>query len=559
MKASLRFNTYSELSFTVGRTYLDLMSGQTKVHPFYDKIEALRLVYLEGFGYFELQDPEITSDGIKEVKNITANSLEYNLSQKYIDGLYVNTGKSNSVEVMYATDFNMDGMLDADEIVPVTFYNPFNKQLSLLHLALEKAYGWSIGHVDEELKTMTRTFEVSRSSIYDFITQNICESFNCFVVFDTIENKINFYAESSITKEYGDGKKTVFQVPKKYKKLSSVSINGYKTTAYTYDYISGILSFKEAPPAKSLIEIVDGAQENWITDVYVTFDNLAQEVNVSYSADDIKTVLSVKGADDLHIREVNMGLPYITDLSYYYTPDWMGQELYDAYTEFLKKCDDAREIYSNNAQLMIEKERQIAYEDSRMSTKYAQAYVDEYTVGKYYVRGGDSPNYYYTEVQLPSEYTANVTYYSLSGVSINAQKVASFEDALKTYYEDNSVEEIRKLKDEFEFIEYNAIERLATQLLAKPKNDKAVIQFLDRMWDELGLYTLEVYLDEYKGDKELLEEAGHNGTGHKEYWSYHVVDLIYQTLQKEITARGTTVAELQKEYDILIDINAKIT
>lgn len=559
MQASLRFNTYSELNFTIGRTYLDPISGQTKAHPFYDKIEALRLVYLEGFGYFELQDPEIVSDGIMEVKNLTANSLEYNLSQKYIEGLYINTGKRNSVEVMYAIDTNGDGIIDADEIRPVSFYNPFNQKLSLLHLVLEKAYGWSIGHIDEELKTMTRSFEVSRTSIYDFIIQDVCESFNCFAVFDTIDNKINFYAESSITKDYGDGNKTIFKVPKKYKKISTVSVNGYKTTAYTYDYTTGTLTFNEAPPAQSLIEIVDGSQEDWITDVYITFDNLAQEVNVSYSADDIKTVLSVKGADDLHIREVNMGLPYITDLSYYYTPDWMGQELYDAYTNFLNKCNAAREIYSDNAQKLIEKERQIAYEDSRLSTKYSQAYVGEDTIGKYYVRGGDPPNYYYTEVQLPSEYTAGVTYYSLSGTSINAQKVANFEAALKDYYENGSVESIRALKDEFEFIEYNAIEKLATQLLSTPKNDEAVINFLDRMWDELGLYTLEIYFNEYKGDKELLEEAGHNATSHVEYWSYHVVDLIYQTLQKEITARSITIAQLKSEYDTLNQINTNLT
>ena len=59
------------------------------------------------------------------------------------------------------------------------------------------------------------------------------------------------------------------------------------------------------------IEVVDGALTEWETDVFITFDNLAQEVNVSYSAEDIKTVLTVKGEDDLDIREVNMGLPYM--------------------------------------------------------------------------------------------------------------------------------------------------------------------------------------------------------------------------------------------------------
>lgn len=47
-------------------------------------------------------------------------------------------------------------------------------------------------------------------------------------------------------------------------------------------------------------------------------------MKVNYSADDIKTVLAVKGADDLDIRNVNFGLSSIMNLDYYCTPEWMG-------------------------------------------------------------------------------------------------------------------------------------------------------------------------------------------------------------------------------------------
>jgi hypothetical protein len=85
MKASLKFNAYSELTFTVPRSYTNMITGKTQVNPFYNKIEALRLVYLQGFGYFEIQEPEIESDGIREAKNVTAYSLEYTLAQKYLE------------------------------------------------------------------------------------------------------------------------------------------------------------------------------------------------------------------------------------------------------------------------------------------------------------------------------------------------------------------------------------------------------------------------------------------------------------------------------------------
>ena len=113
-KGSFKFNAYDEISLTISRTYTNMITGETDVNPFYDKIEALRLLYVEGFGYFEIQEPELVSDGIKEVKNITAYGLEYTLSQKYIEEFYVNTGERNSLEVV-----NSDGI----HIKPVTLYN----------------------------------------------------------------------------------------------------------------------------------------------------------------------------------------------------------------------------------------------------------------------------------------------------------------------------------------------------------------------------------------------------------------------------------------------------
>ena len=381
MQGSFKFNAYSELTFTVGRTYVDTATGEIRVNPHYNKIEALRLVYLEGFGYFEIQEPEIFSDGIQESKNITAYGLEYRLAQRYIEGIKINTGDVDSVEVIVA---------GKSEIIPVTLLNNVNENLSLLDIVLEKIYDWSIGHVDDSLKSLSRQFDISRASVYDFIVQDICDKFNCYAIFDTINNKINLYAEALVSKHTGDGTTTSFTVSPIFNSLGSVSIGSYKTTKYTYDSESGILTFDEAPENGAKIEIVDGSQEKWQTDVYVTFDNLAQEVNVSYSAEDIKTVLTVKGQDGLNIREVNMGLPYIVDLSYYHTVDWMGQGLYDAYTEYLKKSSKSQSTYTDNSKQMLELAGKITYEKERLSLQYSIANnVTSTTVGTYYVRGGE--------------------------------------------------------------------------------------------------------------------------------------------------------------------------
>ena len=317
-KGSFKFNSLSELSFETGRVYNDLITGETQVNPFYDKIEALRLIYVDGIGYFELQGPELISDGISERKSCKAYSSEYTLAQKYLENFRVNMGTVNSIEVMNASS--------EKNIVPIVLYNPSNPKLSLLHLALEKIYGWKIGHVDPSLQTLSRQFDIDRESVYDFLMNEVCEKFNCYIVFDTIHNTINVYAESLTAKFIGDGNTNTFTISPPFAQIGTVSVDGYKTTRWKYNASTGTLILDDAPESGAHIEIVDGALTEWETDVFVSFDNLAQEANVSYNSDDIKTQLTVTYGDDYDIREINLGMPYITDISYYYTVDWMGQD-----------------------------------------------------------------------------------------------------------------------------------------------------------------------------------------------------------------------------------------
>ena len=565
MSGSFKFNAYSELNFSVGRTYTNITTGETQVNPFYDKIEALRLVYLESFGYFEIQDPEIVTDGIREIKNLTAYGLEYTLSQKYLENFNINTGEVDSVEVIHA-----NGGL----IVPVTLYNEAEPGLSLLNLALEKIYGWTIGHVDASLKTMGRTFEISRESVYDFIIQDICDKFNCFAVFDTINNTINLYAEALVTKHVGDGITKTFTVSPAYYNLGAVSIDSYKTTAYTYEITVnnnnttvGIVTFDTPPADGSRIEITDGSQEQWSTDVYVSFNNLAQEVNISYNADDIKTVLTVKGADDLDIREVNMGLPYIVDLSYYYSVDWMGKDLYDAYTKYLQTSTMYQTEYTNNASQMLEIADRIAYEEKRLSLQYSIAEnVTGTTVGTYYVRGGEQGNYYYKEVKLPDEYSANVDhYYMLSGTDLNEDKFSKLYAALQTYFvseNDKDVTEINELKESFAFMETNTIESLSDKL-SKATNleqkDTAILSFFDEMWNQMGRTSLDsLYYKPYQQIAATNSEAGWDDKDNDNYWRYYPVTLVLSSLEKEIEDRRLIIDQYQTQYNALQTRNGEI-
>lgn len=568
-KGTFKFNAYSELSFEVGRVYNDVIDGTTKVNPYYDKVEALRLICLENFGYFELQAPALASDGIKEFKTCTAYSLEYTLSQKYLEDFYVNTGEVNSIEVINATS--------EDHIVPVTLYNPNNPKLSLLHLILEKDYaGWKIGYVDPQLKTLSRQFEVDRTSIYDFLMNEVCEKFNCYIYFDTINNEINVYAESPTAKFIGDGITNTFKIGTSnntFSEVKTVSINGYKTTRWGYGIVDdiGTLVLEEAPESGAMIEVV-GVDGTWETDVFITFDNLSQEIKVDYSADDIKTILTVTFGDDNDIREVNLGLPYIVDLSYYATPEWMGQDLYDSWIAYQDKCNSKQAEYTKNSQDMLCYAGQIDYEENRLSLGYAEITVDENTVGKYYVRGGTHPNYYYTEVSLPAEYNVNTTYYSTKTTNLedgSDGNVAYLYEALKKYfmYAEDWKTNLDALSEKFDFMGGNAITSLSTELSKVTDNrisnssvETVLNDFFAIMWNEIGRTPLkQLYYEPYKKIQITNMEADWSKRENPEYGNYYTVILLLESIEAAISARDKIIQAHETEYNKLQAANAAIS
>lgn len=573
--ASLKFNAYSELSFTVGRTYNDIIAGNAVINPHYDRIEGLRLIYLENIGYFEIQTPELVGDGIKEAKNVTAYSLEYTLSQKYLEDFYINTGEVSSQEVINAQS--------ESNIVPIVLYNQNNPKLSLLHLVLEKCYGWKIGHVDSQLKTLSRQFEIDRQSVYDFLMNEVCQKFNCYIKFDTINNTINIYAESPMAKFIGDGKANTFNIGSSgntFSEVKTVSIDGYKTTKWEYKL--GTLILEETPIAGSIIEVV-GADATWETDVFVTFENLSQEVTVNYNADDIKTVLTVTYGEDNNIREVNLGLPYIVDLSYYTTSEWMGQDLYDAWIAYQKKCNKSQSEYTSNSNKMLEWADKIDYETNRLSLGYAKATVDETTVGTYYVRGGDYPNYSYTEVSLPQDYNVHTTYYSTKTCNLedgNDGNVMALYAVLKKYFmnAEDWKTELEKLAENFnDFMGPKAIENLATTLSRIDKDNRfpqkdaggkaqnneatdAVTDFLNRMWNEIGRTPLkQLYADAYYKLQIAGVDAGWSVKTHAEYGNYYATVLFTDSLDRAINQRDSEIKKYQKEYDQCSQANKVIS
>lgn len=348
-----KWNSYSELSFSIDRQYTDILTGELKVNPLFDKAEGLRKVYVRDIGYFVIQDPDATFSD-KDSKTLSCFSIEYETGTKYLENFYINAGTDESVEVTYwasqygndyykqdnyykeASGFNaytryyykeytdndsytyteiqIDNADDyeakqKDEMYSplyvksypnVQFFNPTKPELSLLHLIFKKIPEWSIGTVDMNLWKEERKFEEERIAVYDFLMNEMSDTFKCVVEWDTIKNEVNFYEEAE------DG-----------------------------------------------VNEDDTIQTRFDTDVFISRENLANEINVKYSTDNIKTKLKVVGADDLDIRDINLGKNYIMDLSYYHTKEWMGQDLFEAYNKYLEAIEEYAPKYTEEKQKWV--------------------------------------------------------------------------------------------------------------------------------------------------------------------------------------------------------------
>ena len=361
---NFKWKSYSEFSFSVDQTYSNMITGETKVHPAYGKIESPRFIEVEGYGYWTIQDVDDTSSD-SDVKTISCFSAEYSTSSKYLSNFHINTGEIDSVEVLFnEREFGLDYNTDRDSFYQlasgsfdeyekyyikapaedsytweqvqvknaeeyanyinntsaneyqklymkkfpnVQFFNQNKTGLSLLHLIFENIPEWSIGNVDQSLWHKERRFSEDRVSVYDFLMNDVAQTFGCAFIWNSSDGTVDVYAEVEDDEE------------------------------------------------------VNEASTRFETDVYISKDNLASECKISYSADDIKTKLVVTGADNLDIREVNLGRNEIMDLSFYHTTEWMEQDLFEAYKNYLDEIKEAQ------TGLQI---------DGTKSSKYPMPYAD---------------------------------------------------------------------------------------------------------------------------------------------------------------------------------------
>ena len=185
-------NAVDEISFTFHKI------NDGVEFEYWEQIKDLKVVLVDGFGYFEIAVDKNVSDDTTKV--ITGVSTEAELAQISIYELEVNGEKDRG---------NTDNFASNGVYIATTLYNPLDQEHSLLHKLLSKAPHWSFGSIAETItdngkevssSQIKRTFNFDNTNIYDAL-QEIAKEFDVVFTFNTVNRKINMYDLNKVGKD----------------------------------------------------------------------------------------------------------------------------------------------------------------------------------------------------------------------------------------------------------------------------------------------------------------------------------------------------------------------
>ena len=312
-------NSANELSFDVYKT----LDGFTE--PSWTDIRDLRLVYVVELNeYFEIAVTEYDSNLQK--KSITATSLcEAELSQVYLNDIQINTEE----------DIERD---DYDEDYPTIFYRPQMPEASLLHRILDKVPQYQIGYVDDTLMYLQRTFEIDGETIYDFLTGDCADEFNCLFVFDSTTRTISAYDL------YNTCMNDECSYYLKHKNdTCKYHLDGDKEHRYRGD-------FTNCCPECGSTNFTDFGFD---TTIFIDKENLTDEVTLEGDKDSLKNVFRLTAGDDLMSNTIAAINPNGTRYIYYISDDTKS-DMPDALVEKIDSYDALYKYYLNEHKIWID-------------------------------------------------------------------------------------------------------------------------------------------------------------------------------------------------------------
>ena len=315
-------NQADEISFT----YYKETDGETR--PLFEQIDDLTVVQVQDYGFFELAVNKQQSNSVK--KSVSGISLGVAELSQITESLEINTDDDTDREdydVNYPTVFYREITIDDSEDVIKK-----KTESSLLHRILKRAPHYKIGYVDPTLKYVQRTFSWSDADIIS-IFNDISEEINC--VFD-VHVDIN---------EYGEVERIV---------------NVYDMQYCEYCWNQLTTAQRDSNNVHQFRNIVNGVcqncgQSDYIrdigddTNIFISVDNLSDEITVDSDKDSIKNCFKISGGDDF-ITDTVKGLSMSGSDRIFMFSDYqkklMSTELVEAYEKYVAECNKNKDAYT---------------------------------------------------------------------------------------------------------------------------------------------------------------------------------------------------------------------
>lgn len=288
--------------------------------PLWDQIQDFKLVWCPEWDVWFETTVE-TVDGEGTYKNISGTALgEAELSQ-------IN---------LYEYEINTEDDIARDDYVTTVLYNPQDAKGSLLDRILEKAPHYSIGHVDESIASIQRTFTFNGISILDALYQ-IAEEIDCIFMIDSSSK-----ADGSIAR----------------------TINAYdlETTCNNCGH-RGV--YTGTCPECGSTDLSCGYGND--TNIYVSQENLTDEISYSSNTDSVKNCFRLVGGDDLMTATIANCNPNGSGYLWYFSED-MKADMSDALRTKLEQYESEHDYYANRKVVSIPQALVSAY--NNIITKY---------------------------------------------------------------------------------------------------------------------------------------------------------------------------------------------
>lgn len=237
----------------------------------YNSIKSRRLIYVDNVGFFVITDVTETFEDGHYYKDIKADSIEAEMRDKTVP--YI----SDDTYPIIDTEINVGEM---------SLAGGENIKDGILNIVLSRLPMWSLGHVDNSVKSRWRTFEDVDvfENCLTFIRDEIQKAYECIIEFDTLNRIVNVYDRET-----------------------------YPEFHHTH--------------------------------IYLDTDGLIDTVNIRDNVEGTCTALHITGGDDLSIAAVNpLGGSIIYNFDYYM--NWFTPELQTRVRQWKTAVESNQPVYS---------------------------------------------------------------------------------------------------------------------------------------------------------------------------------------------------------------------